>query len=512
MNDAAAPATVLVVTLLLATVAVPLPVGGVPDARLTVSGVTVSPGTPVTGAPVTADVTVQLSAGSSSAVELTDLFLANGDGNRIGGATNVGALSPGGSVTVPLTTTFEDPGQKDLQVVVVGENDTGSEVRISRPLTVVVEQAPPQVSLRPGRAVAGVESGVGVEVANPTTESLRNIAVTLRTGESVERRSLASLAAGASETLNVSVRPGTAGERPVTATVEYTTARGTRATTEASATLSVAPLREDVGVRVESIDSQQPAAGDIGGQIGSLIGGGGAAATQPAGGEEASGERVSVTVTNFGNAPVREAVLAAAVDGETRTRYAVGPLAPGESESVPVDLAAVGGGPVRFAVTYTVADREGRAATTYDYRAPNASLAVTGVNLTRDGDGTLRITGNAGNTGEADVRGVVVSVGSNEYVSPAYPQRDYFVGTVEGSEFAPFEVTARVDAENASSVPLRVRYSVDGEQRVETVELPYDERLRPDPAGNDLPLELLGGAVLALGAAVALVVAATRYR
>lgn len=67
MNDAV-PVFALTATLLLAAVAVPLPVGGVPDARLTVSDVTLSPETPVTGAPVTADVTVRLSAGSSLAV------------------------------------------------------------------------------------------------------------------------------------------------------------------------------------------------------------------------------------------------------------------------------------------------------------------------------------------------------------------------------------------------------------------------------------------------------------
>ncbi|WP_254537142.1 hypothetical protein [Halomarina litorea] len=511
MNDDAVPVLALVLALLVSTLAVPLPVGGVPDARLTVSGVAVTPETPVTDAPVTADVTVQLAAGSPSPVELRDLFLADADGDRLVSATNVGALSPGGSVTIPLTTAFEEPGRKDLQVVVVGENDTGGEVRVTRPLTVVVEQAPPQVSLRPGRGVAGVERGVEVEIANPTTSPLRNIAVTVAGEGSEERRAIATLAAGATETLNVSLTPGEAGERPVTATVEYTTARGTRATTNATGTLSVDPLREDVGVRVERVDAQQAATGDLGGQLGSLIGGGGAAATQQSGDEESRGDRVSVTVTNFGNAPVRETVLAAQVDGETRARYGVGTLVPGASESVTVDLSTVGGGPVRFAVTYAVADRQGTAGTTYDYRAPNASLAVTGVNLTLE-DGVLRITGNAGNTGRADVTGVVVSVGENEFVSPAYPQRDYFVGTVEGSEFAPFEVTARVDADNATSVPLQVRYTVGDEERVETVELPYDERLRSEPEGESFPLGLLGGAVVALGAAVALVVAATRYR
>jgi hypothetical protein len=511
MRDALVP--LAVVALLLATAAAP--VGGVPDARLTVSEVTVSPETPVPEAPVTADVTVQLSAGSTSAVDLQELFLVGEDGEQRGTATNVGSLSPGGSVAVPLTTSFDEPGRKDLQVVVVGENESGGEVRITRPLTVVVEQASPQVSIDAGRAVAGVESAVGVDVANPTTAPIRNVDVTVRGAGDVERRSLATLGAGGSETLNVSLRPSSAGNQSVTATVEYTTARGTRATQAANATVQVAPLREDVGLRVDRVD-RQPAAsagGDIGSQIGSLIGGGaGATATQQQGGEGASENAVSVAVTNFGNAPVRDAVLIARANGTTVARYSVGALAPGASTSVPVDLASVDDGPVRFVANYTLAGRAATVETTYGFSPGTAEVTVTGVNLTRTGDGTLSITGNAGNAGTAEVSGLVVAVGSNEHVEPAYPQRDYFVGTVDGSEFAPFELTAAVDADNASAIPLQVRYSVDGEQRVETVELPVGEPVQSEPARQGLPVGLIGGVLIVLGAALAIVAATVRFR
>jgi hypothetical protein len=105
------------------------------------------------------------------------------------------------------------------------------------------------------------------------------------------------------------------------------------------------------------------------------------------------------------------------------------------------------------------------------------------------------------------VTGVVLAVGDATGVSPAYPQRDYFVGTVEGSEFAPFELTARVD-ENATRIPVVVTYAVDGEVREETVPLPVAADLvEGEQSDRSLPLSLwLGVAGVAVAAAAAVVV------
>jgi len=211
-------------------------------------------------------------------------------------------------------------------------------------------------------------------------------------------------------------------------------------------------------------------------------------------------------VTNFGNAPVRDVVVRSTVNGSALDRYAVGALAPGASESVIVDLSRAPGGPVEFETAYTVAGEEGSETASYDYRPETAGIRVTGVNLTAT-DGTLRIEGNAGNTGEATVSGVVVSVGESEYVTPAYPQRDYFVGSVEGSEFAPFELTADVDFENATSVPVDVTYTVNGVERTERVELPVDGVEERESGGSDFPLGLAGGLAVVLFATAAVAVA-----
>ena len=489
----------------------------VPDARLTVADVSVSPDTPVAGAPVTADVTVGLSAGSASPVRVRRVVLRSDDGDRRAVARGVGALSPGDSVSVPLTTTFDDPGQKDLSVVVVGENESGDEVRIARPATVVVERGRPLVEVRAGDAVAGVSGDVGVRVANPTTEPLRDVTVEVRTGDgSVERRTLAALGAGEARTVNASVRPAASGERSVTASVSYTTARGTRATTTADATVTVEPLREDVGVRVEPVRGGG-AESDVGGGLRGLVGAdqGQAGATDGDGGDDPP-DRARVTVTNFGNGPVDDAVLAARANGTTLDRYAVGRLPPGASESVVVDLSAVRTGPVRFDATYDVVGRpgsgSGSAGAVYDYRPPSGAVTVTGVNVTVEGD-RVWLTGNAGNPGRTAVSGVVLRVGETEHVRPAYPQRDYFVGTVEGSEFAPFELTARVDAANATAIPVRVTYTVGGEQRVETVRLPLERDREAGGASVSGPSPpVVAGLLIALGAAGGLAFAFARRR
>jgi len=123
---------------------------------------------------------------------------------------------------------------------------------------------------------------------------------------------------------------------------------------------------------------------------------------------------------------------------------------------------------------------------------------VTDVELEFTDDGRLLVTGNAGNVGDGEVGGVVVTMDSNEHVSPAYPQRDYFVGTVEANEFAPFELTADVDAANASEIPVRVTYRTGGERVTENVTLPYDPSLAPerrqDGSASLFPFGFVGAA------------------
>ena len=629
----------------------------VPDARLTVSGLTVSPDGPVTNEPVTVTATVQNSGGSPEPVEIDRVVLREaGGGERLAAADAPGALSQGGSLTVDLVTAFEESGRKDLEVLVVGTDTNGNESRAVRPLTVVVERAPPAMDVTVGDAVAGVETDVAVTVSNPSATERRNLELTLTGADGQrDRTTVPALAAGASTTVNLSLRPTAAGERDWSLSLAYTTSTGDRAVTQQALPYDVAPFREDLGVSV----SRTPADGggdDAGAAVGGLVGGtdgtdggdtpattgpadsltvevtnfgntvadgvvvrptltsdaaaaralprepvgtlapgesasvvvdlsgrpvgvaqtlnvtlaytaatgadrvvdgtnydlttlrqdvgvaigrappetqqqqaggglagllGGAGGAAAAGGggslqsqetDDGPREAAQVEVTNFGNVPVSEVVVRPATGGTELPRRSVGSLAPGETGSVTVDLSGLDGSTLTATVEYRYGTGGtgalGTASGSYEFAPATGAVRLTDVNLEFTEDGRIRVTGNTGNVGDAPVEAVVVSVGENEYVSPAYPRRDYFVGSVSASEFAPFELTAEIDAENASEIPVELTYRTGGEERTESLTLPYDPELAPEDRQRGLRLGGLGttGTGALAGALLALVV------
>lgn len=496
----------LVLVALLITV--PFTAAAVPDARLTVSGLTVTPDAPVTGEPVTVTATVAASAGSQSPVTIEQVQLRQTDGTVLERADRPGALSAGGSLTVDLVTSFDAAGQQDLEIVVVGTDENGNTTRAVRPFTVVIERAPPTLEVAIDDPVAGVETPVAVTVSNPTTTVRRNLELTLTGADGGRERAVVpTLPAGSSTTVNLSVRPE-AGDGQVVVSLAYTTSTGHRAVTERAVDYRAEQLRADVGVAVRRAPAEQPQQQAISGLSG-LVGGAGGGQTLQA--DEDDGgrpEAAVVEVTNFGNVPIREVVVRPRVGDRSLPRRAVEPLAPGESATIEVDLSGVDGATLTAVVDFRYAGaRTGSATGTYEYDPPAGEMAVTDVNLEFTEDGRLRVTGNAGNVGDGEVTGVVVRIGANEHIRPAYPGRTYFVGTVAASEFAPFELTAEVDAENATEIPVSVVYQTDGDQRVENVTLPYDSSLAPDSDRQSaLPVSLSGAGVVA-GLAVGLVVA-----
>lgn len=467
----------------------------IPDNRVTITDTTVSPATPTAGAPTTVSATVRLSAGSSSAATLERVEIVDGD-ETLGEATDLGSLSPGETLTVPVTVSFDEPGAYNLSVVATVSDADDERTTVRRPLSLAVESGAPQIETTVDGLVAGVNSPATVTVSNPTTAALRDITVSFldADGERI-RRTVPTLAAGASETLNFSIRAAESGERSLTVETAYTTAAGTRTTDTRERTVTVAELEDDVGIRVERSTADQGANADGGGGglsgIAGVLGGGGGtlqSSTDDGGSEQATG--VSVTVTNFGNAPIEDAVLVPRLPNGSVVpelgRVAVGEaIAPGESASVTLDLSGVDASSVRFAVGYELGDEPREVTRRYDLARATGAVSLTGLNLSVDGD-RLRLAGNLGNVGDGEVSGVVVAVGESEYATPAYPQRNYFLGTVGASEFAPFELTAQVDTENASSVPIAVSYTTAGERRTETVEVPLP------PAENERR-GLLGG-------------------
>ncbi|MBX0293621.1 hypothetical protein [Haloarcula nitratireducens] len=490
------------------------------DARLALTDATVTPATPTAGAPMTAETTIRLSAGSDTPLTVEEVAVRDEEtGEVLGTATDLGRLSPGETLTVPVAFTVAEPRSYDLRIVAVGTDSDGERTRAARPLTVGVERGRPQVELRTTGLVAGAETPIRAVVSNPTTAPLRGVELRVTNPETGERtrRTVPTLAAGGSATRNFSVRAASPGETSIELTTTYTTAAGVERTATATRTVPVAPLSTDVGVRVQR--AQTDDAAQVTGGLSGLLGGGDGGALRPQSGESdgESESLVDVTVTNFGNTPVERIVLAGeTTEGETLPsvgRIAVGDaLAPGESATVTVDLSTVPAADgVRFVAGYDASDQRAESAAVYDYRVARGDATVTGLDVSVTEDGQVTVDGNLANTGDGEVTSAVVAVSPTEHVRPAYPQRDYFVGTVAGSEFAPFELTARADTANATAVTVRLDYAVGGDRVTDTVQVP----LPPADDGDGRDWRTLGiglAVVVALVVAVALALFVRRSR
>lgn len=450
------------------------------DARLTLTDATVSPDTPAAGAPITVSTTARLSAGSNTSLSLDSVRVVRTEGEEtLGEATDLGTLSPGETLSVPVTVTVEEPGVHDLELIVVGTDEDGETTRATRPLTVGVEVGAPQLAFDTDRLVAAAEGEVGVEVANPTTAPLRDIEIRLTNPGSPgqDRRTIPVLVSGGTQTVNLSARGPQQSAAEVAVEVTYTDPTGAERTATHARRVDVSALSVDVGVRAEpaTSDSSQQVPDGLGG----LVGGGSALQAQTEDDEE-SADGVDVTVTNFGNAPVENVVLTGRTgDGAVLAsvgRFAVADvLGSGESATVTVDLSRVRGvDGLRFVASYDTPEGTSESVLVYNYSKAQGAVAVTGLDVAVDDEGSVSLGGNLANTGDGEVTSAVVSVQPTEYVDPAYPQRTYFVGTVGASEFAPFDLTARADVENATAVTLQVTYTTGDERRTETVQAPLE--------------------------------------
>lgn len=486
----------LVFSALLALLLVPA-AADVPDARLTVDDVTVTPETPTADAPVTVSATIANSGGSDSPVTVESVALVDGDDELVE-VSGSGALSAGDDIEVPLTTRFDRPGEYSLSLRIQAVDDDGNNVTVSRPVTVVVEQGAPALEVEPQRAVNGATSNVTVDVSNPTEATLRNIVVTVG-GDEIEgvsdRRVVPALNPGEETNVTFQIRPQSSGTPALQTAASYLTAAGNQRTYERTERLRVDQLDSSVSIRVaapteqEDDDQQDDSLGlDVPGGLGA---GGGDSAD-----DEQEGD-VRVTIANVGNAPVHDVVLEPRAGNQTLPAQPVTDrLEPGEEETVPVVLERTPVTAYSFEASYTVAEGRERVSMPLDLRPDRGTVTVTGVDIELDGE-RANITGNVGNPGQGPLSGIVIAVGDAEGVEPAYPNRDYFVGRIEGDSFAPFEVTATVD-KNATTVPLDVEYLVAGDKRSKTVSLPVEDVKRETDESGLTPGWLVPGAGAAL--------------
>ena len=363
-------------------------------------------------------------------------------------------------------------------------------------------------SVSTDRPAVGEPVTVNATVANsgvsPSAVDVTSVSV-VEDGETLaEATGPGALSPGDDLAVSLSLTFEEAGERDLRVEAEGEDENGETVTVGVPLSVAVTEAEESIEVSARAGDRASEAE-EGGDDLTAILDGG----ADDEGDEPSFDAPVTVTVSNPGTVAAERVTVVPSVDGETLARTPVGPLAPGETERVVVDLGTVSEQrAVTIGVEYDLTTGSGQAETTLTYPPGRGEMTVTDADVTRDGD-AVRVSATVGNTGSAELSGVVASVGEAEGVSPTYPQRDYFVGSVGESDFVPFELTAEVG--DRETVPVEIGYTDGGVGYTETVELPIEDREEVETAGFT---DRLGWGVLlgTLALAVAAVVGALAWR
>jgi len=420
-----------------------------------VTDVTVEPANPAPGESVTFSTTIRNleSSGDPLRIQAVAIRATDGDGiDELTRVRNIGTLSAGAELSLPLTHTFESTGTRDLRVYVFAKNaNDGSNVELRYPLSVSVEERHPQVDVWTNDSVAGVASNGTVTVANGLDTSVSNIEVTVAGDDvtMVEDRSVfASLEQGETAEADFRFRPQSAGTSELTATVSYSLPSGTERTVTRNRTIEPDTARSNVVLET----------------------------TRSGGGSE---QTLAVDIINQGNTPANDIVVTGTADNATISQTIVDSVPPSSTKRVRLNASLSGpSADVVVRADYESGSDQQSVETTRTLRATPGAIELTGTDVTR-AEGVLQITGSTGNVGTTKVQSVRIRVRDGENVEPAPPNRDFWVGEIPGSDFSSFDLTARATG-NVSEIPLAVSYLVDGERVTQRFTVPVDSGLAAD--------------------------------
>lgn len=225
----------------------------------------------------------------------------------------------------------------------------------------------------------------------------------------------------------------------------------------------------------------------------------------------------TVTLRNYGNVNFTDVEITASANGETIGQQYAQDVPLGSDRSVPFDTDDAAGENVTFNATYTAGgDAHSTVLTKRLEGAVAGKIDLSSVEAERRGE-VVTIQGDAPNVGSTDAESVMLSVPETDRVSPVAPRGEYFIGTVEASEFATFELTTEVGTD-VSAVPVEISYLVDGVRRTATQQIDLAASFggtgqaavggdaqgspgSPDaPASGGLPLLRIAFALLIVGA------------
>lgn len=432
--------------LVVGSIAVGASVAGSAPTDVSIRSANASIDQPAPGETFTVTTEVANPQGNGKAVAVTDVYIRKTDSaTEYARAEDVGAISPGESIRVPLPVRIDERGEKRLTVHAIGRTENGSPsharfplyVDVSEPDDVVLSVADPD-EVDP---VAGEETEMNVTVSNGGSGAISNARLEVGGDARVENaeRVAATVESGAQVTYTYRVTYPDSGTGTLDATLAYDVAGGTTRTANRTITTEVEPATVDADLTTS-----------IGVENGSTV--------------------IEATLAEYGNAELRDVRLRAVADGGTVERALLEDVPAEESRTAVLPGDDVPPGEVSIEADYTAAGERRTTSETMRYAPQSASnVVLSGLEFDRE-ESTLVVSGDAANVGSGDARSVRVEVVGAEGVRPVPPNREYFIGAIDASEFGTFELTANASA-GVETLPIRVQYAVDGEEFSRIVEV-----------------------------------------
>lgn len=232
----------------------------------TITDVDISPAEPAPGEPVTFQTTIQNIETSTDPLKIRDIAIrsAGGGVNEYARVSDIGTISPGTEITVPLTHSFEEAGSYDLRVIAYTRNvNTNEALSFRYPVLLSVRERHPQININTNESIVGVPTDGSVTMANGLNTTVTNVetsvsgdGVTMLENESI----FATVESG--ETVNGSFRfrADEPGPQTLTATVQYRLPSGAERSDTVTHTIRPERAEKDV-LKLTEISVQQSGGG-----------------------------------------------------------------------------------------------------------------------------------------------------------------------------------------------------------------------------------------------------------
>ncbi|GAD51692.1 hypotheical conserved protein [Halarchaeum acidiphilum MH1-52-1] len=211
-----------------------------PVSYVTVSNVSVSDDAPTVGDTITVTPTIRHSSAGEGGFHVTEVTLADSDGDRLSELGDLGTIGSGETIDAPMRASFSTAGEKRLTVHVRGEVlDANGTVQTLTQLTYPVyvhayaaaSSTKPRVHIdAPDSMVAGTESTVRVTVSNGGDSDLTDVTIRLDDfGDRIDAqtRMRPTIPAGNMTTFTFTVTPSETGDVNLKATLDSASQRAT---------------------------------------------------------------------------------------------------------------------------------------------------------------------------------------------------------------------------------------------------------------------------------------------